>query len=261
MRLIDIHTHVYPSKIARKATESVCDFYELESDNIGTSDELIEKGSRAGVEKYLILPVAVRPEQVSGINEFVKSECDAHGEFVGFGTVHAGMENIGEAVEQIKRLGLRGIKMHPDTQHFNIDDRRLYPMYEEIEGRLPVYLHTGDHRYDYSHPRRLRQVMKDFPRLQTVAAHLGGWSVWDEAEEYLADTDCLVDVSSSLMFMEPERAVKYIRRFGAERVMFGSDFPLWDPDVEAERFMSLPLTATETEQIAHITAERFLGLD
>lgn len=261
MRLIDIHTHVYPSKIARKATESVCDFYELESDNIGTSDELIEKGSRAGVEKYLILPVAVRPEQVSGINEFVKSECDAHSEFIGFGTVHAGMENIVEAVEQIKRLGLRGIKMHPDTQHFNIDDRRLYPMYEEIEGHLPVYLHTGDHRYDYSHPRRLRQVMKDFPRLQTVAAHLGGWSVWDEAEEFLADTDCLVDVSSSLMFMEPELAVKHIRRFGAERVMFGSDFPLWDPDVEAERFMSLPLTAAETEQIAHITAERFLGLD
>lgn len=260
MKLIDVHTHVYPGKIARKATESVCDFYELKSDNIGTSDELIEKGSRAGIGKYLVLPVAVRPDQVLGINEFVKSECDAHGEFVGFGTVHAGMDNIEEAVEQIKRLGLRGIKMHPDTQHFNIDDRRLYPMYEEIEGRLPVYLHTGDYRYDYSHPRRLRQVIKDFPKLQTVAAHLGGWSVWEEAGDYLADTDCLVDVSSSLMFMKPEVAVRCIRRFGADRVMFGSDFPLWDPDTEAERFMSLPLTDAEAEQIAHITAERFLGL-
>lgn len=260
MRLIDIHTHVYPEKIARKATLSVADFYELESDNTGTTAELLEKGSRAGIDKYLILPVAVRPDHVSGINEFIKSECDAHSEFVGFGTVHAGMEDILGEVDHIISLGLRGVKMHPDTQLFNIDDPRLYPMYEAIEGKLPVYLHTGDYRYDYSHPRRLRKVLSDFPKLQAVAAHLGGWSVQDDAQECLRDTDCLVDVSSSLMFMEPEKAVKYIRAFGVERVMFGSDFPLWDPDKEAESFFSLPLTDDEFEHIAHKTAERFLGI-
>lgn len=260
MKLIDIHTHVYPEKIARKATLSVCDFYDIGSDNTGTSAELIEKGSRAGIEKYLILPVAVRPDQVAGINEFIKDECDAHSEFVGFGTVHAGMEDIVGEVDHIRSLGLRGVKMHPDTQMFDIDDERLYPMYEEIEGKLPVYLHTGDPRYDYSHPRRLRRVLDDFPKLQAVAAHLGGWSVFDEAQEYLRDTDCLVDVSSSLMFLPPDKTVEYIRAFGAERVMFGSDFPLWDPDTEFERFMTLPLTDGEKEQIAHITAERFLGI-
>ncbi len=260
MKIIDIHTHVYPEKIARKATLSVCDFYGIGSDNTGTTAELLEKGSRIGIEKYLILPVAVRPEQVVGINEFIKSECDAHSEFVGFGTVHAGMDNITGEVEHIKSLGLRGVKMHPDTQLFNIDDERLYPMYEEIEGRLPVYLHTGDYRYDFSHPRRLRRVLDDFPKLQVVAAHLGGWSVQDVAQEYLRDTEVLVDVSSSLMFMSPEKAVEYIRAFGTHRVMFGSDFPLWDPDKEFERFMSLPLTDYEKEQIAYTTAANFLGL-
>ncbi len=260
MKLIDIHTHVYPEKIARKATQSVCDFYELESGNTGTSAELIEKGSRAGIEKYLILPVAIRPDHVAGINEFIKSECDTHSEFVGFGTVHAEMDDIISEVDHIRSLGLRGVKMHPDTQLFNIDDERLYPMYEEIQGKLPVYLHTGDFRHDFSHPRRLRRVLDDFPKLQVVAAHLGGWSVYDAAQEYLRDTDALVDVSSSLMFMEPEKAVAYIRSYGIERVMFGSDFPLWDPDVEAKRFMELPLTDTEIEQIAHITAERFLKI-
>lgn len=260
MKIIDIHTHVYPEKIARKATLSVCDFYDIRSDNTGTTAELLEKGSRAGIEKYLILPVAVRPEQVVAINEFIKGECDAHSEFVGFGTVHAGMEDIVGEIEHIRSLGLRGVKMHPDTQGFNIDDERLYPMYEEIEGRMPVYLHTGDFRYDYSHPRRLRRVLEDFPRLQAVAAHFGGWSVQDEAQEYLRDTDCLVDVSSSLMFISPEKAVEYIRAFGADRVMFGSDFPLWDPDVEFERFMALPITDDEREQIAYGTAAEFLGL-
>ena len=260
MKIIDIHTHVYPEKIARKATLSVCDFYDIRSDNTGTTAELLEKGSRAGIEKYLILPVAVRPEQVVAINAFIKGECDAHSEFVGFGTVHAGMEDIVGEIEHIRSLGLRGVKMHPDTQGFNIDDERLYPMYEEIEGRMPVYLHTGDFRYDYSHPRRLRRVLEDFPRLQAVAAHFGGWSVQDEAQEYLRDTDCLVDVSSSLMFISPEKAVEYIRAFGADRVMFGSDFPLWDPDVEFERFMALPITDDEREQIAYGTAAELLGL-
>lgn len=260
MKLIDIHTHVYPEKIARKATLSVADFYELGSDNTGTSAELLEKGSRVGIEKYLILPVAVKPDHVDGINDFIKGECDAHPEFVGFGTVHAGMDDIIGEIDHIRSLGLRGVKMHPDTQLFNIDDERLYPMYEEIEGELPVYLHTGDYRYDYSHPRRLRRILEDFPRLQVVAAHLGGWSVYDEAQEFLRDTSCLVDVSSSLMFMEPQKAVDYIRSFGVERVMFGSDFPLWDPDVEAKRFLELPLSDSEMEQIAHITAEAFLNI-
>lgn len=260
MKIIDIHTHVYPEKIARKATLSVCDFYDISSDNTGTSAELLEKGSRVRIEKYLILPVAVRPDQVVGINEFIKTECNAHSEFIGFGTVHAGMEDIVGEVEHIRSLGLRGVKMHPDTQMFNIDDDRLYPMYEEIEGKMPVYLHTGDYRYDYSHPRRLRRVLDDFPKLQAVAAHFGGWSVFEDAQEYLSDTDCLVDLSSSLMFISPEKAVEYIRAFGTERVMFGSDFPLWDPDVEFERFMTLPLTDDEREQIAYGTAAEFLGL-
>lgn len=260
MHLIDIHTHVYPEKVARKATQSICDFYELESGNTGTSAELIEKGSRVGITKYLILAVAIRPNQVRGINDFIKRECDAHSEFVGFGTVHAGMDDIVGEIDHIRSLGLRGVKMHPDTQLFNIDDERLYPMYEEIAGELPVYLHTGDPRYDYSHPKRLRRVLDDFPNLQVVAAHLGGYSLFDEAQEYLRDTTCLVDVSSSLMFISPEKAVEYIRGFGVERVMFGSDFPLWNPDDEAKRFLSLPLSNSEMEQIAHLTAEEFLGI-
>lgn len=260
MKFIDVHTHVYPEKIARKATLSVCEFYEMGSDNTGTSAELIEKGSRVGVEKYLILPVAIKPDHVSGINDFIKGECDAHSEFVGFGTIHAGMDDIISEVDHIRSLGLKGIKMHPDTQLFNIDDERLYPVYEAIEGELAVYLHTGDYRHDYSHPRRLRRVLEDFPKLKVVAAHLGGWSVYDTAQEYLRDTECLVDISSSLMFMSPEKAVEYIRNFGVERVMFGSDFPLGSPEDEVERFMALPLTDTEREQIAHITAEKFLNL-
>jgi predicted TIM-barrel fold metal-dependent hydrolase len=62
------------------------------------------------------------------------------------------------------------------------------------------------------------------------------------------------------MFMKEGGAERYIRSYGAERFVYGSDFPMWDPVVEMERFMRLKLTDSQKEQIAHITAEQILGI-
>jgi len=55
-------------------------------------------------------------------------------------------------------------------------------------------------------------------------------------------------------------AEEYIRRYGAERMAYGTDYPLWDPVKEVEKFRQLKLTDAEFEQIAHKTTERFLKL-
>jgi predicted TIM-barrel fold metal-dependent hydrolase len=111
--------------------------------------------------------------------------------FFGFGTVHADMENICQEVEYITQNGLLGIKMHPDSQGFAVDDERLFPVYDMISGKIPVLFHAGDKRYDYSHPARVRRVIDMFPKLQVIAAHFGGWSMFDLAHSYLKDTDCI----------------------------------------------------------------------
>ena len=54
-------------------------------------------------------------------------------------------------------------------------------------------------------------------------------------------------------------AERYINHYGADRFVYGSDFPMWDPVKEMERFMKLKLTDDQKEQIAHITAEGILG--
>ena len=150
--------------------------------------------------------------------------------------------------------------MHPDSQVFAIDDPRLFPVYDMIGDKLPILFHMGDHRFDYSHPARLRKVLDLFPKLRVIAAHFGGYSMYDTAAELLYDKDCFFDVSSSLMFMEEGVAEKYINHYGAERFVYGSDFPMWDPVREMERFMGLKLTDNQKEQIAHITAEGILGI-
>jgi len=80
------------------------------------------------------------------------------------------------------------------------------------------------------------------------------------AAEELKGKDCFFDVSSSLMFMEEGVAESYINRYGAERFVYGSDYPMWNPVVEMERFMRLKLTDAQKEQIAHITAEQILKI-
>ena len=262
MQIIDIHTHIYPDEIAQKATDSVREFYQigLNGKMDGTVGMLLDRGTAAGISKFVILPVAIRPDRVQGINDYILDQTKRHDCFIGFGTVHAKMEGLTDEVQRILDLGLHGIKMHPDSQRFAIDDPRLFPMYEQIQGKIPVMLHMGDHRYDYSHPVKLRKVLDNFPRLQAIAAHFGGYSMYDIAYELLKDTDCIMDVSSSLTFMPDGMAEKYINAYGAERMAYGTDYPLWDPVEEVNRFMQLDLTMEQKEQIAWKTAHRFLKL-
>ena len=262
MYFIDIHTHVYPDAIAQKATDSVREFYGIGgADGMnGTVSQLRSRGAQAGTTKYVILPVAMTPNRTRSINEFILRQTAQYDDFIGFGAVHAAMEDIGGEAKFILANGLRGVKIHPDTQGFAIDDPRLFPMYEAIEGRIPVMLHMGDHRYDYSHPIRLRRILDQFPRLQAVGAHFGGHTMYAQACDILKDTQCILDVSSALMIMQPGDAEKYINIYGAERMAFGTDYPLWDPVKETKRFLQLKLTDEQFEQIGHKTVERILNL-
>ena len=261
MKIIDIHTHIYPDAIARKATDSIRDFYQLDGGGMDGSVQMLRsRGAEAGISHFVVLPVSNSPKRVRHINEFLLEQARLHDDFTGFGTRHAGMEGLMEETEWLLQNGLNGIKMHPDSQQFNIDDERLFPVYEHLQDKIPVMLHMGDLRYNFSHPVRLQRVLQLFPRLQVIAAHFGGYSMYHTARELLWDTDCIFDVSSSLMFMEEGVAEKYIHSYGPARMAYGTAYPLWDPVTEVQRFSQLKLTDEEFEQIFHKTAERILNL-
>lgn len=258
MKIIDFHTHIYPPKIAQKATDSICDFYGLNTNLMGSADVLLERGRKAGITGYVLLPVAIKPEHTHHINQFIVKQTGIHSEFFGFGTLHAEMNDFNSEIDYIKSSGLKGIKLHPDSQGFAIDDERLFPVYDRLQGELPILIHCGDKRYDYSHPKRLLRIINEFPKLKIIAAHLGGWSVFEEGFRLLKDKECYFDISSCMSFMPAKQIVKYIRGYGADRILFGSDFPLWDPVKEVELFLSLKLRTEEQERIAFQNAECIL---
>ena len=261
MNIIDIHTHIYPAEVAQKATDSIRDFYEIPGGHMdGTAQMLLQRNRQAGITRSVILPVAITANRVQKINDFIHRQAEQTPCFIPFGTVHAAMEDIGSETQRLLDMGMKGIKLHPDCSRFAIDDERLFPMYEAIQGKIPILLHMGDKRYGYSHPEKLKHILELFPDLTAIAAHFGGYSMYETACEILKDTDCIMDISSSLMFMGEGVAEHYINLYGAERLAYGTDYPLWDPVEEVQRFLSLNLTSAQFEQIAHKTAEHLFHL-
>ena len=164
-------------------------------------------------------------------------------------------------IEQIKELGLHGVKLHPDFQRFNADSPEAFRIYELMEGELPLLIHCGDARYDFSAPERIANIHKNFPKLKILAAHLGGYQQWDEAEKWLTGLENVkFDVSSSLAFLTPERAAGLVRKYGIENCFFGSDFPMWSHEDELMRFLKLGFTEEENQKILADNFKEFLGL-
>lgn len=260
-KIIDAHTHIFPEKIAVKASKNIGHFYDIPMRYDGMAHTLVESGRRIGVSKYLVCSTATKPEQVESINDFVESKCKQYPEFFGFATLHPAYPDIERELDRIAQKGLHGIKLHPDFQAFDIDAPEAITMYKAIAKRgLPILFHTGDDRYDYSAPKRLYHAMAEVPDLVSIAAHFGGYRRWEEADRYLQVPNVYFDTSSSLFKLSPEDARAMIAHMGEDRFFFGTDYPMWDHEEELARFMNLKLSREQNEKIFHQNFEKLFGI-
>ncbi|MFR0882516.1 MAG: amidohydrolase family protein [Christensenellales bacterium] len=261
--VIDVHAHIYPDNIAEKAAMNIGYFYDKHMTNPnGSVKRLLEIGDRAGVDKFVVHSAATTPHQVKSINNFIKASVLAHPDrFVGLCTIHPGMEDPIAELERAESLGLKGIKLHPDFQKFAITDSSMGPIYDFCQATgYPILFHTGDYRYHYSNPCLIPRLLESFPRLRLICAHFGGWTEWKEAEKYIPGTNAMVDCSSCFFTMTDERIMEFMNMYGEDRIMFGSDYPMWDAGTELARLRSLPLSKTALEKIQYKNAAEFLSL-
>lgn len=258
--VIDAHAHIYPTKIADRAVNAIGDFYSVGMSGGGTSEDLLAATADTPISRYIVHSVATTAHAVESINTFIAGECEKHPEFIGFMAMHQDYDDPAREIERAVSLGLRGMKLHPDTQEVNMDDPRLMEVYAILEEKhLPLVVHTGDYRKDYSHPRRLVNILRTFPELVVDAAHFGGWSIPEIAYDLLHEERCFVDASSSMRWLGQRRTRELARLFGCDRVMFGSDYPMWDPAAELEEFLGCGFTDDELDLMLHENAERFVG--
>jgi predicted TIM-barrel fold metal-dependent hydrolase len=242
--IIDAHAHVWPDKIAGLAL-SANRLPELNARGDGTVGGLTADMAASGVEMSCCLGIANQARHVDSVNRFVA-------------------ELSGPS---LRRHRVRAVKIHPLFQGFALDDARLWAIFEAFDDEFAVITHVGEggtpETNRLSSPRMIADIARQFPDLRLMACHFGGYKILDDAEEMLSGADVVLETSwpPSLKTLQPDRVRRLIRDHGAERIVFGSDWPMTSPAEEIEAIEALGLTDDETKLVLGGTLARVLGID
>jgi predicted TIM-barrel fold metal-dependent hydrolase len=261
--IIDAHAHVWPDRIAEIAL-SANRLPELVARGDGTVGGLTSDMSASGVSMSCCLGIANEARHVDRVNEFVAGlKSDTR---FGFGTVHVDL-SVEDNLASLRRHGIRAVKIHPLFQGFALDDPRLWAIFEAFGDEVAVITHVGaggtPETNRLSSPRMIRDIARQFPQLRLMACHFGGYKILDDAEEMLSGADVVLETSwpPSLKTLRPERVRRLIRNHGAERIVFGSDWPMTSPAEEIRAIEGLGLSDDETKLVLGGTMARVLGID
>jgi uncharacterized protein len=259
--IVDSHVHVWPDRIAKLALQNPQEGMERFGD--GTVANAIATMEAAGVDRSISLGVADTPERLDKANGYAAS-LDPDW-FVGFGSVHPGA-SVEANIESLRRHGLKGAKLHPLFQGYALDDPRLGEILDAMQGEFAVIAHVGHGDTPEANaratPQMARDLVREYPRLDLIAAHFGGYLTMDEAEELIMGLPVYVDTSwpPSLAAVEPQRVRRFIERHGPERVSFATDWPMADPAREREVIEGLGLGEDDTAAVLGGNMARLLDL-
>ncbi len=259
MKVIDFHAHIFPEALAPKAVENLENYYKMQWGCKGDVNDIIKCMDKGDVEKCVIFSTATKPQQVVNVNNFLL-EHKNNPRFIVFGSVHPEYEDSINEIKRVKKEGVKGFKFHPDFQHFYVDDDKMLKIYEEIGSDYPIIMHAGDKNTDFSSPYRFARLLEIFPEHTFIAAHLGGYSEWDQVKECLSGKNIYFDTSSSMWCLTPEETEEIIKGHGVDKVLFGTDYPAMSHKDELEKFLKLNFTDEEFEKMLHINAEKLLNL-
>ena len=262
MRIIDIHTHVWPDAVAEKAVSGLMTEGMLTPYYNGTIAGLVADMDRSGVDSSVIQPVATKASQVPSINNWVASIGEPR--VIPFGAMHPDFEDPASEIARMASLGLRGFKLHPEHQSFAPDEPRVAAIYEAAAANnMTILFHAGAdevHPGVHGTPESFVTVLDAFPGLRIVLAHLGGYRVWNHVAELLVGRDVYLDTAYTLGHLPDADFVEIVHAHGPERVLFGSDGPWTDAREEIAWLRRLPLREGVIEAVLGGNTERLLAL-
>ena len=261
---IDFHTHAFPDKLAPSAIDGLAKASGYRPETDGTVRGLIAKMDEWGVDLAVVANIAVTPRSEQKVNDFAIETNDMH-RIAAFGSVHPASEHAIAELHRLKAAGIRGIKLHPEYQGFDIDDKAAYPIYEACNNLgLVVLFHAGwDVAYVSSrraYPDKAISVIRDFPDLKIVLGHFGANRAIEETKALLVGTHAYFDLSLTNEYLTPDEVAAVIRAHGTDKILFGTDCPWGNPTVMEAFLTEMPLSDVEKEQIRYRNAAALLGL-
>ena len=281
--IIDIHTHTFPDKIAAATLDKLKHLSHTIPFTDGTAAGLAASMARAGVDRSVVMPVATSPRQVPHVNDASArmNELGAQTGVLSFGCMHPDFDGWKEELARVRDLGLKGIKLHPQYQDTDFDDPRYLRILDRCgELGLVVLTHAGLDigmpGKDNCAPEMVARALEQVGPVKLVLAHMGGWRQWDRVEALLPGTGVYLGTSFSLGEITPlddghyrpgdlplldEAAfLRMVRRFGPDRILFGTDSPWDDQGAALARLRALPLEKSELDALLGGNARKLLEL-
>jgi predicted TIM-barrel fold metal-dependent hydrolase len=266
LKIIDFHTHFYTPERSKDDRDYLISKGLVLPGPDGELKGLQNSMRTAGIDLAVNLPAALNAKEVFEANSLMILHNKACKDVYGLGTMHADMAK--DAAKEAARLvhnGIKGIKLNPQSQQFNPDDNKMAPIYDACtDAGLFILFHAGagaetgfDPETIFARPERFEKVIKNYPKLRIILAHMGGLQMWQEAFDCVIGMDILIDTAYTTV-MDDALFRDAVKKHGADKILFGSDFP-WQ---EQEKIIGTVIRCVKDEKakemIFYRNAEKLL---
>jgi predicted TIM-barrel fold metal-dependent hydrolase len=261
--VIDTHAHLRLGKADGLTAE-----HPVGVDALRTLDD------DAGIVQSALIVIARKgvPEQTRAQNDAVLAAAAASGgRFYPVVSVHPADAQAALAeLERLANRGAREVKLHPNTQNFDVADPSVAAVVEKCSELGLVVLFDSYKPWDASEMGKFLLLAVQHPKARIVLAHMG-FTHFREAVAFA--TLRRLGMASNVWFDISAVATTYadspvqaefvwtVRKVGVERILFGSDWPVDTPGEAVAAVRRLGLSEDEQRQVFHDNAIRLLGLE
>lgn len=268
--VIDLHTHIFPDKIAGATIEALSNSASIPPRSNGTLDGLLSQMEKSGVDISVNLPVLTKDRQFDSVLSFgkeINSKSYTGARVISFAGAHPDIKDPEEALHRVKEAGFLGIKLHPDYQGTFIDDEkyiRLLAVAKELD--LITVTHAGFDGAFVGQPIKCTpvRVLRLLDRLggydKLVLAHLGGNELFDDVYRTLAGESVYFDTSYVLASTDKRHFYDMLERHGEDKILFATDSPWQHQGEMLEIIRGYALDKSTEDKILFENAKKLLKL-
>lgn len=260
--IIDSHCHVWPDTIAPQVLSGK--IAGLDPMGSGTMSGLLEKMDDAGIDYACCLGVATVAKNLEKTNEFIGSVDRSR--LIPFGTIHPD-RTLEENMTSLVDNEIVGVKLHPNFQGIDLADPRVIEICQALadEG-IVVITHAGEGSdsaaTERGSPEKVLALSEAVPHLTLMACHYGAYHQLDLGEKVLVGSRVILETSwpPTMTLLDPDRIRSIIERHGADKVVYGSDWPMADPVAEIAGVRALGLSQSDETAVLGGNLARILGM-
>jgi len=215
-----------------------------------TAEDLIQMMDKYSIDRAIVFPTTnFEGTSFSKSNDLVAHAVERYPDrLIGFARVnpHRREEAVKELVRSHEELGLQGLKLHPTMEIFPANSRIIHPIMRTVtELGIPVVFHSGT--APYALPSQIADIAVRFPRIPVIMAHMGQSLVIDALSSAKRSRNIILETSGgSSRVGLLEQAVRIL---GAERIIFGSDWPCCHPAPERVKIEVLDIPKGDKDLI------------